>query len=120
MPPQIIVRPAGATPGPSPTQRRASARRRCGRGGSCRTLPADREGQWPATVRDISAGGVGLLLPRRFEPGVLLAVELPEGCPAGSVLARVAHATVRGGGEWLVGCQFLTPLDEDELGLLQA
>jgi hypothetical protein len=116
---QAIVCLAGAAPGPPAPTRRASARHRCGRGGACRTLPACHDERWLATVRDISAGGVGLLLSRRFEPGVLLAVELPEGESARSVLARVAHATARGRGEWLVGCRFLSPLDEDELRLLR-
>ena len=118
VPLQAIVCPAGAAPGLPRSQRRASARRRCGRGGTCRALPDGLGDRWLATVRDVSAGGVGLLLPRRFEPGALLAVELPEGGSARSVLAQVAHATAHGGGQWLVGCRFLSPLDEDELRAL--
>ncbi|HZY83896.1 MAG TPA: PilZ domain-containing protein [Gemmataceae bacterium] len=115
MPVQTTVRAVGRTaPRPPHAERRASARHFCRLEGSCRALPEGRGESWAATVRDISADGVGLLLRRRFEPGVLLAVELAVGREARSLLARVVHATAHAGG-WLVGCRFLSPLDEDEL-----
>jgi hypothetical protein len=98
-------------------ERRLAVRHLCDLEGSCRALPEGRGEPWAATVRDISADGVGLLLRRRFEAGVLLAVEFSVGREARSLLARVAHVTAHGKG-WLVGCRFLSPLDEDELRVI--
>jgi hypothetical protein len=74
---------------------------------------------WQARVRDVSAGGVGLLLSRRFEPGAILTIDLWAGAGDGSrsLLGRVRHAT-RHGTEWLVGCEFLWTLGDDELHAL--
>jgi hypothetical protein len=113
MPVQTTVREVGRSA--RGVERRASARHLCDFESSCRALLSGHASTWPATTRDISAGGLGLLLPRRFEPGVLLAVEVAVGREARSLLVRVVHATPQAGGGWLVGCRFLTPLDESEL-----
>src|SRR5690242_3786694 len=73
---QTIAAKAQRAPANRPAERRASVRYRSGITGSCQTLSVLREAAWEATVRDISSGGIGLLLERRFEPGVLLALEL--------------------------------------------
>jgi len=108
-------------PAISPEERRASVRYRSDVKGSCQTLSVRRETSWEAIVRDISPDGVGLLLGRRFEPGVLLAIELTA---AGDdqtrlLLARVAHATARPEGGWLIGCTLLSPLSDDEVQQLR-
>ena len=61
---------------------------------------------WEAIVRNISSDGIGLLLGRRFEPGVLLAIEVTDknDGPMPLLLARVIHATARPEGGWLIGC----------------
>jgi hypothetical protein len=70
----------------------------------------------PAAVRDVSSGGVGLLLDRPMPAGMLLHVELPACGPAVSpLLACVAHAECRGEGAWSVGCSFIRDLNEREL-----
>jgi hypothetical protein len=78
---------------------------------------------WTARVRDISAGGVGLLLQHRFRPGTPLVIQLKgrgeSWCRA--VGARVVHATpvwAEDGAWWLVGCAFSSPLSEEELRIL--
>src|SRR5437879_4451433 len=38
-----------------------------------------RDARWSATVQNVSLGGIGLVLERRFERGTALAVELPDG-----------------------------------------
>lgn len=78
---------------------------------------------WPARVKDISAGGIGLLLRHRFRPGTVLAVELhrPSGGCAGVLVVRVVHAnprTVDSESCWLMGCLLAEPLTDDELQAL--
>jgi hypothetical protein len=82
-----------------------------------------RQPGWPARVRDISCGGVGLVLQHRFRPGTTLTVELRD--QSGRVLrtaqARVAHATAvrdEAGQRWLLGCAFDRPLTEEEFAAL--
>src|SRR5205823_4514922 len=72
---------------------------------------------WPLVVRDVSAGGVGILLARRFEPGTELHIELPPGAasPARTLRARVVRVRAEKLGHWAHGCAFLTPLSEREL-----
>jgi hypothetical protein len=64
---------------------------------------------------------VGLVLDRRFEPGTLLIIELSEKAK-GRVRAlgvRVVHATQRET-RWIIGCKFVSPLNEEELQTLVA
>jgi hypothetical protein len=112
---------------PEPGDRRASVRYAVGAGGSCTvhasvfdppgSIPVGDGEVWPAVVRNVSAGGVGLLLARRFEPGTDLIVEMAGGPGrAGRTFpARVVRAGRNGLGHWLHGCSFLTPLTEREL-----
>lgn len=101
-------------------ERRACVRLQSSAKGSCQSLSMQRETNWDALVRDISCSGIGLVLPRRFEPGALLAVELSE-APEGRtrlLLARVARAVSQTEGHWLIGCTLANPLTEDEVQLL--
>jgi hypothetical protein len=75
-----------------------------------------REPAWPATIRDISVNGIGLVLRRRFECGVLLAIEVPGGDEGPfRLLARVVRITAQAGDSWLLGCALLHPLTDEEL-----
>jgi hypothetical protein len=106
---------SGCAPRQPGTERRAAVRYPCTLASSCHTLTSRREDAWTATVKDISLTGIGLLLGRRFEPGILLAVELPaEGAPQ-LLLVRVVHTRSQGEGIWLIGCELVNPLTEDEL-----
>lgn len=115
--------PAAATVPPVPTEgqgeRRVAVRYHSTLKGCCQTLSVQRESSWQATVRNVSASGIGLILERRFERGVLLTVELNDrdGHPH-LILARVRHATALPEGGWLIGCSLLDPLSEDEIRLL--
>jgi hypothetical protein len=77
----------------------------------------DRDLHWPATLRDLSVKGVGLIVGRRFEPGAGLAIELPETPTrsADTLLARVIHATALPDRKWLLGCSLISELSTDEL-----
>lgn len=77
---------------------------------------------WMARMRDISPSGFGLTCSRRFEVGTFLAVELqtPSHQFPRVIPSRVVHArTVANNPGWLIGCEFVSKLSEDELkGLL--
>jgi hypothetical protein len=86
---------------------------------SQRTAPRPHDVGWPGRVRDISRGGVGLILQHRFRPGTELSIELREnsGKLLRTVGARVAHASavlVDGSPCWLLGCSFAEPLSDEE------
>src|SRR5437016_780425 len=87
----------------------------------CQPLAArgDNEIAWPGTLRNISAGGIGLVLQRRFEPRSGLAVELPDlNGSSVTVFVRVIHATAQANGTWLLGCSFVSPLSEERLSAI--
>ncbi len=98
---------------------RVRERRPCDLEASCQPVAArlDNDLHWPGTIRDISTGGAGLILGRRFEPGAGLAVELPASGDRSeeTLLARVRHATRLPDGRWLHGCAFISELSDDEL-----
>ena len=85
--------------------------------GACRAVGGDQDVSWMAQVKDISASGIGLLLPRRFERGTVLAVEWPQ--PKANrprrLLLRVVRVQALSRGQWLVGCTFASRLSEDEV-----
>lgn len=102
----------------SATENRAWERFPCGLSTTCQPVAArgGNEFAWPAQIRDLSQGGMGIILNRRFEPGTGLAIEIPEtdAYPGDTLLCRVVHAT-RCDGKWLLGCSLVSPLSEEEL-----
>jgi hypothetical protein len=73
--------------------------------------------RFSAVVRNISGGGLSLLVDRDFAPGDLLSVELPgpaEGSSS-SALACVVHVAPQGEGKWVVGCTFSRELSDEDL-----
>lgn len=111
---------------PSPVgtdERRAWVRYGCDLDALCQATGPLRDSGWMGKVKNISAGGVGLLLRHRFRAGTPLLIELknPTGSYRRNVPARVVHvaASRTGDSGWLTGCAFLEPLsDEDLLQLL--
>lgn len=75
---------------------------------------------WPLVVRDVSAGGIGVLLARRFEMGTELTIELTAGPDAAPRMlpARVVRIVPERNGHWVHGCAFRHPLSDDELAAL--
>jgi hypothetical protein len=68
-----------------------------------------------ARLLHVSRTGIDLLLGRRFEPGTALSIVVaPYELPA-----RVAQVTARGDGNWLIACELLVPLREEQLEALQ-
>jgi hypothetical protein len=75
---------------------------------------------WPLVVRDVSAGGIGVLLARRFEMGTELTIELTAGNDSAPrmLAARVVRIEPEKNGHWVHGCAFRHPLSQDELDAL--
>ncbi|MCI0700167.1 MAG: protein kinase [Planctomycetia bacterium] len=80
----------------------------------------DSQEMWPLVVRDVSVGGIGVLLARRFELGTEFTIELPTDA-AGSVrrlTARVVRIEPEKAGHWIHGCAFPKKLSEKEVAEL--
>lgn len=75
---------------------------------------------WPMIIQDLSAGGMGVLLVRRFEVGTILSVELCKGLDGNpiSVQLRVVRVARDQAGQWLHGCKLLKPLPGSVLNFL--
>jgi len=82
---------------------------------TCR-LPAPENRSWPVLLRDLSMGGVGLVLDTYIESGSELIIEIPNS--QAHLRARIVHATALPGGQWLLGCSLVKDLTEKELQLL--
>jgi hypothetical protein len=83
-------------------------------------VAAVKDDPWPARVRDLSTGSIGLLLTRRFEPGTLLVIELEKKALSLShtLVGRVVHATQNSNGSWQLGCTLANKIAEDDLQAL--
>ncbi len=73
--------------------------------------------KWSGTIDNVSIGGLGLRLERRFEKGTGLVIELPNKVNDGSyvVLAKVVHVARQSDNSYLLGCKFVSELSEDEV-----
>jgi len=109
------VVPSAKIPRRPAVDRRASVRFISKLKGTCHPLAAERKWRWTATVRDISAGGIGLILNRRFEPGTVLRVKLPGVSKKRVYLVRVVRVQAHSARTWLVGCIFPRRLSDDEV-----
>src|SRR5436309_14296512 len=115
-----VIEPATA---PRGIDRRAYVRLAADLAAVCRPTKHLSDIGWPGQVRDVSQGGVGLVLRHRFQPGTRLAVELraASGAALRTVEARVVHArpaSADGTPCWLLGCAFDLPLTEEEFQAL--
>jgi hypothetical protein len=87
---------------------------------SCRRTGDPDDQAWPGRIVNISMGGIGLLLRRRFPAETLLDVELQgvTGSALRLLRVRVIHATPfkdEGISSWLLGCAFAKELAEEEI-----
>jgi hypothetical protein len=71
----------------------------------------------PARVRDISRGGIQLVVKFQCETGALVSIELPGAAPERSytVLACVVRVSALPNNEWALGCTFPTELSDRDL-----
>jgi len=78
---------------------------------------------WPgfsrlaARVRDISRKSLSLLVEEPLSPGTRLLVDIPrtEEYPTSVVLAHLVHVTNLASGQWLLTCNFVDELTDDDL-----
>jgi len=81
---------------------------------TCETAPGERRA---ARILNISAGGIGLLLPCQFSGGTLLHLELPAEA-ARLALIRVVRIIEHTSGSWFHGCELVDQLGAEELNEL--
>jgi hypothetical protein len=98
---------------------RVTERHPCELPSSCQPISGRhwQEAKWPATILDISRGGLRLILQRRFEPGANLDIELPGSGSreASTVIGTVVYVRPQDAGFWSLGCKFASELSEEEL-----
>jgi c-di-GMP-binding flagellar brake protein YcgR len=70
-----------------------------------------------ARVRNVSRGGINLVLGKPLKAGDMISIDLPGGTPesASAVLACVVHVHQEGEEEWALGCTFSEELSDDDL-----
>jgi hypothetical protein len=73
-----------------------------------------------AGVLNLSASGVSLLVPEAVENGTLLSVELRAAARpfTRTMLACVVHVNARPDGQWVLGCNFIRSLSEEDMKAL--
>lgn len=80
------------------------------------------ETRLPAHVRDVSRGGINLVVFRSFVPGDLLSIDLPsaDSGARNSILACVVHVNPVSEEAWALGCVFCADLSDVELATFGA
>ena len=88
-------------------------------------LPSDREASfragadttgWLGRVRDISQGGIALVLRQKFDLGTDLFIDLATNAgEVRSLAAQVVRVTLERDGCWITGCEFASTLGVDDL-----
>jgi hypothetical protein len=69
-----------------------------------------------AWVLDLSLHGAGLLLTRPLTAGLEINIILISGQNQSFEMpARICHATQQPDGDWIVGCEFIKQLTDEEL-----
>ena len=111
VPQQDIVRK------PSTRNRRATVRYRCAPATPGRIFVSEDLEFQRAWLLNLSTGGIGLQLARSLDVGFLLTIQIRSQVSKKlyELPAQVAHSEEQSGGEWSIGCEFLTPLTIEEL-----
>jgi hypothetical protein len=75
-----------------------------------------------AAVRDVSRGGIKLIVRNVYAAGDMVRVDLPGGTPGAtdSILACVIQVRAESNDSWAIGCVFCEELNDDELGAFGA
>jgi hypothetical protein len=82
----------------------------------CKPVALGNTVKLPARVRDVSFGGINLLVSHHVPRGELLHVELPgAGGGEPNLLACVVQVDAPADQSWALGCSFIRELDEREL-----
>lgn len=88
---------------------------------SCYAVLPGEDERWPATISDVSHGGLSLVACRPFKNGEIIAIELikPIDGLRDKLFGRVQHVT-GADGVWIAGCRFVNRLSEQELEQLSS
>src|SRR5262249_21444221 len=118
--PEQLFHVDGGLPAPRPpTECRVYSRQHCDVATSCQPTSSwgREDARWPATIIEVSLGGVRLVVRRRLDRGMGLGIERRgrDGDEAYTVLAKVVHINPLPEGFWSLGCKFVSELSEDEL-----
>lgn len=99
------------------TDRRVWVRYPCDVEASCQPASLPDSQRFSVRVRDISRGGINLVLSCPVEVGAFLSVELPtaNARATSNVLAYVVRVNPITEGEWSVGCSFAAELTDFDL-----
>jgi hypothetical protein len=111
----------GRVRGPGRVEERRAVRYPCELEANCGPSRSGGLGlRWPARIRNFSRGGLRLLLPARFEPGTVLAIEVQsnDDVPPVRFLAEVVHVAPLSYGGWSLGCAFTHELTDAEVRAL--
>lgn len=121
MDPNLGQNGAGLAESAIAAERRASPRLPCDLETRCQPISGALSKAWSARAVDISTGGVGLVLERRFEPGAMLTANLAsaDGESTRTLFLRVAHVSRHEDGGWRHGCAFASELTAEELQAFQ-
>jgi hypothetical protein len=104
-----------------PLERRANQRFPCNLETSYRLVAAVGDEFWTTRVRNISPGGISLIVSQPLEPGTILAVELMDRTTqrfSGTLEVRVVYTVEHPSGDWIMGGAFTSRLSDDELQAL--
>lgn len=98
-------------------ERRVYERHHLSTSSACRVIVTMGKGSYPATILDLSLGGVGFAFSQSIDPGKLVIAMLtnPERAFSKLLCLRVVHCTEEEDGQFIVGCEFMNPLAEEEL-----
>jgi diguanylate cyclase (GGDEF)-like protein len=113
---QVVTDLAQQNAGSRHLERRVGAFTLCDRPARVQTQEAEEPREEIATVREISASGLGLHLERRLSNGTLVTVEPLYPCGARALLARVVLTTREGAG-WSHQCALPARLGPEEVRL---
>ncbi len=102
---------------PQGIERRASTRYPCNLATSCRLVAAVIGDSVPGRVRNISVGGLSLVVSHPFDAGSLVAIELRSMTRnlIRPLQVRVLYSIEHPSGDWILGSSFVEPLNEDDL-----
>jgi hypothetical protein len=96
--------------------RRAETRYQCGPATPGRLTTDPDAPPIRAWVLNLSGHGAGLLIPNPVEARVEVLIYLKGRSDKQYQLrARIAHCTRQVSGDWMIGCELLTPLSDDDL-----
>jgi hypothetical protein len=98
-------------------ERRRATRYPCSLQPAWRVLGSRAGDSWMAVVRDISTTGISMVIKYQIKPGTVLVIRLQSTNRRLSrpLPVRVMHATAQTGGHWLIGCDFVRRLSDNDL-----